>query len=155
MVDYQQVFHSGVLVRDLTAAMTDLGESLGVEWASIRSVEQAVWTPAVGVATVPIRFTYSVMGPQHIELVEGPAGSVWEPGEAPGVHHVGVWVDEVETEGCRLLHRGWRMVAAHRAPDAGLGMFTYVAPPSGLIVELVASAIRPQFEAWWSAAAAT
>jgi hypothetical protein len=29
-------------------------------------------------------------------------------------------------------------------------MFTYVAPPSGLIVELVASAIRPQFEAWWS-----
>jgi hypothetical protein len=31
-------------------------------------------------------------------------------------------------------------------------MFTYLQPPSGMIVELVDSAIVPFFEQWWSAA---
>lgn len=154
MIDYQQVFHSGVLVPDLGAAMSDLGTSLGVEWAATREVEQSVWSPEAGCATVPLRFTYSVHGPQHIELVEGPTGTVWAAGETPGVHHVGVWVDDVEKETRSLLGAGWHMIAAHHPPEDGFGVFSYVAPPSGLIVELVASVIRPQFEAWWSAGAA-
>jgi len=151
VIDYQQLFHSGVLVADLDCAMHELAPPLGVTWAAPREVDQSVWSPEAGAATVPLRFTYSVAGPQHIELVEGPPGSVWAAGDAPGVHHVGVWVDDVQTETQQLVEVGWHLVAAHRSPDAGFGMFTYVAPPSGLIVELVASAIRPQFETWWSA----
>ena len=35
---------------------------------------------------------------------------------------------------------------------AGYGLFTYLRPPTGLIVELVDRAIEPGFESWWSAA---
>jgi hypothetical protein len=33
-------------------------------------------------------------------------------------------------------------------------MFTYLQPPSGLIIELVDRAVLPHFEQWWGAALA-
>ena len=79
-----------------------------------------------------------------------PRGSIWDADGTPGVHHVGVWVDDVVAETDGLLRAGWTLVAAQQAPDSGLGRFTYVAPPSGLILELVDAAIAPSFEAWWN-----
>jgi len=152
VIDYQRIFHSGVRVPDLDKAMSDLGPALGVIWARPREDEQPVWTPTAGSTTSGLRFTYSVEGPQHIELLEGAAGSVWHAGPVPGLHHVGVWVDDIVAETARLIDAGWELVAAQRSPSEGFGVFTYLAPPSGLIVELVDAAVEPHFAAWWSAA---
>jgi hypothetical protein len=148
MIDFQRSFHTGVRVGDLDRAMDELGAALGVTWAEPCARDQPVWTPGGGAAIFPLRFTYSVEGPNHVELLEGPAGSPWDGDHAPGAHHLGVWVDDVAGETTVLIDAGWNLVAAHRCPDEGFGGFTYVAPPSGFIVELVSAAAKPRFEAW-------
>lgn len=153
MIDYQDLFHVGVRVRDLDAAMGELGTSLGVTWAEVRESEaQQLWTPEQGDQELRLRYTYSAEGPQHVELLEGAAGSFWDGEDRGGAHHVGVWVDDVSAQTDRLVESGWALVAAHRSPEHRFGLFSYLQPPSGLIVELVDRAVLPHFEAWWGAA---
>lgn len=152
MIDYQRIFHTGIRVPDLDAAMTELGESLGVTWAESREVaEMPVWTPAQGMQAVPLRYVYSCEGPQHIELLESAPGSPWHCGDVPGVHHVGLWVDDVAAQVEAVLAKGWTVALAGTTPDEGYGSFAYVQPPNGMLVELVNDDILPMFEQWWAA----
>ena len=157
MIDYQRLFHVGVRVPSLDAAMEEIGASMGITWAERReNPAQTLWTPSGGLQEIHLKYTYSAEGPQHIELLEGPPGTFWDGSETPGAHHVGVWADDVQGETDRLVSLGWTLVGAQHDPGAGagVGMFTYLQPPSGLIVELVDSAVLPHFEIWWSAALA-
>lgn len=146
-------YHIGVRVPNLEVAMAEMGTDLGLTWCSVQEREQQVWTPSTGAITVPLRFTYSAEGPQHLELLEGAAGSIWDGRDQPGIHHTGVWVDDVAAETSALLAKGWTLAAAGRSPEDGFGAFTYVVPPSGLIVELVWSAIAPMFDRWFAGGA--
>ncbi len=151
MIDYQRLFHVGIRVPDLGRAMSEMGASLGLTWAEVRdSSAQSVWTPERGNRTVALRYVYSCDGPQHVELLEGEAGSVWDGRDPPGLHHLGVWVDDIADEIDRLVNAGWRVVACQRSPDDGYGVFAYVAPTSGTIVELVDASLAPGFERWWA-----
>ena len=149
MIDYKRAYHLGIRVPDIDAAMAELGDSLGVTWCSLQQREQSVWTPGGGQQTIPLRFTYSAEGPNHLELLEGAPGTIWDGREAPGAHHTGVWVDDVATSTAALVAKGWTLVAAQRSPDDGCGVFTYVQPPSGLIVELVSGTLEPMFQRWF------
>lgn len=150
MIDYLRAYHLGIRVPDLDAAMSELGDALGLTWCSLQESNQSVWTPADGLQTVALKFTYSVEGPNHLELLEGAPGTVWDGRESPGAHHTGVWVDNVALSTEELLAKGWALVAAQRPPEDGYGVFAYVQPPSGLIVELVLSAIEPMFQRWFA-----
>ncbi len=156
MIDYQRLFHIGVRVPDLGAAMDEIGASMGVTWAERReNPAQTLWTPTGGLQEIHLKYTYSAQGPQHIELLEGPPGTFWDGRETPGAHHVGVWADDVAAETAHLVSLGWTLVGAQHDPGDGNGpgVFTYLQPPSGgLIVELVDAAVLPHFESWWSAA---
>ncbi len=155
MIDYQNLFHVGIRVPDLDEAMVELGVSMGVRWAEVRTNDaQTLWTPTDGLQELHLKYTYSAEGPQHIELLEGPVGSFWDGDDRSGAHHVGVWVDDVVAETDGLVDSGWTIVGAHRDPGdgAGYGVFSYLRPPSGLIVELVDRAALPHFEQWWDAA---
>ena len=66
------------------------------------------------------------------------------------MHHVGVWSDDVAGETRALVEHGWVVRLAQVDPAHGYGAFTYVQPPSGLLVELVSSAVRPRFERWFA-----
>ena len=148
--DYRRCYHQGVRVPDLDAAMAELGPALGVTWCTPQTRDQAVWLPGEGSTTLPLRFTYSAEGPQHVELLEGPPGSIWDGRRQPGIHHVGLWSDDVAGETERLLAAGWTLGIAQRAPEEGYGAFTYVQPPSGLLVELVSSGLEPMFARWFA-----
>ena len=150
--DFRRMYHSGVRVPDLRAAMDELGPQLGVTWAEpVFAEAQPVWTPEHGQQHVALAFTYSCEGPQHIELLQGAPGSVWDGSEHPGLHHVGVWSDDVVGDTRAFLDAGWTLALAMSSPDEGFGRFTYVQPPgSGLLVELVSSAVLPRFEKWWA-----
>lgn len=130
--------------------MAELGPALGITWCEPQARDQAVWLPDEGAATLPLRFTYSAEGPQHVELLQGPPGSIWDGRSEPGLHHVGVWSDDVAGETEQLLTAGWTLRLAQQRPEDGYGAFTYVQPPSGLLVELVWSGIRPMFERWFA-----
>jgi len=148
--DYQQIFHTGIRVPNLDEAMAEIGDPMAVTWASpVTNPAQAIWTPEAGEHTLELRFTYSCEGPQHIELLEGPEGSVWSGHAVPGLHHQGVWASDVAEQVHRLETLGWRCVAAGQAPENGYGGFAYLQPPSGLIIELVTDAVQPRFEQWW------
>jgi catechol 2,3-dioxygenase-like lactoylglutathione lyase family enzyme len=150
-IDYARIYHQGVRVPDLEAAMSELGHALSLTWCAPQARQQSVWLPESGPATVPLRFTYSAgEGPQHIELLEGAPGSVWDGRQQPGLHHVGLWSDDIVAETERLVAAGWTLRMAQSEPAQGYGVFTYVQPPSGLLVELVSSAARPRFERWFA-----
>lgn len=155
-IDYQRLFHTGIRVGDLDQAMAELGGSLGLVWAEVQQVpEMQYWTPVNGTTAAPLRFVYSCHEPQHVELVEGGPGSIWDGREAPGVHHVGVWCDDVAAETEAAVADGWACLAAGAAPEDGYGRWSYVQPPTGMLVELVSGEIRAGFEMWWSAGLTT
>ena len=145
-----RTFHVGVRVVSLDAAMDEMGDSLGLTWSEPQAREQQVWTPATGLIKTPLRFTYSREGPLHVELLQGEPGTVWDATQAPGIHHIGTWVDDVSAETNRLIAAGWSLVGAQNTAENGYGAFTYLAPPTGLIVELVTSFVEPMFARWWA-----
>lgn len=144
------LFHVGVRVPDIEESMAELSAGLGNTWAGLVEREQSLWTPAGGSMTVTLRFTYSCAGPQHIELLQGPPGSPWYGADLPGVHHVGIWSDDVAAETERLVAAGWTLELAGRSPEEGYGAMTYVRSPSGFLLEPVKSSARPRMERWWA-----
>lgn len=150
MMYNEAIFHVGVRVPDLDTAMVELAAGLCLTWAGVIEREQPAWTPADGAFTTPLRFTYSCEGPLHVELLEGAPGSLWDGRDLPGVHHHGVWVDDVAAETERLVFAGWRLEMAHRSPADGYGSMTYVRSPSGFLLEPVSVRVRSRFERWWA-----
>jgi len=150
--DYQQIFHVGHLVADVDRAMADIGGATGLEWARVQHVpNRTVWTPERGAEEVDLTFVYSRSGPQHLELLCGAPGSVWDgTAAAAGVHHIGVWSDSIATDAERFVSRGWKLSAAARPPEEGFGGFAYLTASTGMIVELVASSARPRFDEWFN-----
>jgi catechol 2,3-dioxygenase-like lactoylglutathione lyase family enzyme len=153
LVDYARCYHQGVRVPDLEAAMAELGPALSLQWCEPQARDQAVWIPDVRATTIKLHFTYSSAGPQHVELLHGEPGSVWDGRQHPGLHHVGLWSDDVAAETEALVSAGWTLCLAQRDPADGYGAFTYVQPPSGLLVELVSTAVKPMFERWFAGGA--
>ena len=150
-IDYGRLYHTGVRVPDLDAAMSEIGSTLDVTWAEVRDMpDMQLWTPDAGVHGASLRFTYSCEGPQHVELLEASPGCIWYSGDNPGVHHLGVWVSDVQAEVAAAEADGWRCIAASAPPDDGYGPWAYLQPPSGMIIEVVSEAILAHFEPWWA-----
>jgi hypothetical protein len=115
VINYQGLFHVGIRVPDLDVAMEELGSSLGLTWSETReNPAQSLWTPSTGLQDIHLRYTYSAEGPQHVELLEGAAGSFWDGNDRGGAHHVGVWVDDVDAESDRLIDAGGRSERSRR-----------------------------------------
>ncbi len=145
-----QLFHIGMRVTDLAAAMDEISASSGVSWASVRDWPMDVWLPGRGQVSMDITLTFSTVGPVRLELIQGSPGTPLDASEVPGVHHLGYWVDDPGAETERLLAQGWTLEMAANAPEDGYGRFTYVRSPAGLLVEPVAASSRERFEAWWA-----
>lgn len=141
-------FHVGAAVVDLEAAMDELTAALGFEWHSIQERSMHLRTKD-GVAEATVRFSYSRQTP-HIELLQGSEGSIWGP-EHVGIHHIGLWSEDLERDSAALTARGFG-VEATLASRTGNGVngFTYQRSPLGVRVELVPTVSRPAFESWFA-----
>jgi hypothetical protein len=145
-----ELFHVGLRVPDLEQAMAEYSEAWGCSWCSIRDWPMDIWFPDRGYTSMEIKLTFSTAGPVRLELIQGSPDTPLDPAQGTGTHHLGYWVDDPKAETERLLAQGWTLVMAANAPEDGYGRFTYVQAPSGLLVEPVAVANRPRFEAWWA-----
>ena len=151
MFNLQEIFHIGIRVPDIYQAMEEMGESLNLTWAEVvETPGQSIWTPEGGQQKVPLKFVYSCEGPQHLELLEGAKGSFWDGSEDSGVHHLGIWADDVKAETDRLIALGWDLLGSAKSPEEGYASMAYLAPPSGTIIELVTSANKPRFDRWYA-----
>jgi len=150
VLDHSRLFHIGIRVADLAAAMDEVGPRCGVTWASVQDRPMSVWLPDEGPVVLQLALTYSIEGPVHLELMQGPVGSIWDGNDVPGAHHFGYWSDDVQADTESLIADGWTLALAANPPDEGYGRFTYVRSPSGYLVEPVTIAAKPRFERWWA-----
>jgi hypothetical protein len=149
VLDAMRLFHVGIAVVDLDAAMSDLGRDDGPRWAPVRHVQLEVWRPGEGFCTFAVSATYSIEGPTHIELLSGPAGSSWDPAGPIGPHHFGYWSSDVATDTERLIGAGWALIHSVARPADGYGRHSYVRSPGGRVAEIVDEVlVRPKIERW-------
>jgi hypothetical protein len=147
---FTNAYHACFVVADLDATCSELGELLGVEWARTLTREVAVRTPR-GTSESTFRYTFSTpaSGACLFEMIEGPKGSVWYPGDdvAWAFHHVGFWAPDLAGTSGRIVESGIPLEATQEGP-AELNLFAYHQLRSGPRVELVDSARQPSFRDW-------
>ena len=75
--DITSPFHVGYVVADVDEAMVRLSAATGITWhpPQVFSLDIMVGDQRLGFDT---RFTYSVEGPVQIEIVQGPAGTLFD-----------------------------------------------------------------------------
>jgi hypothetical protein len=153
MLDVEDIFHTGFVVPDLAAAMTQLSAVFGVTWTDVEDREMPVLGPD-GPRVVTLRFVYSQGGAPRLELLEPVPGTVWqEPGGLSAAHHVGVWCDDFAATSRKLVAQGFPRVMTFDDGSGEAVRFAYHRLPSGPLVELVDATRRESLEAWFAGAA--
>lgn len=143
-VEWEDIYHLGMVVPDLHQAMDELSSTLGLSWPLPQSRTRRFRGPT-GTFDADLRFVYSRQGPPYLELIEGIPGTPWDT--TPGrLHHVGIWVDHLEQAARQLVETGAPIELTYDTED--LQSFTYHLLAPGIRVELVDSARRPGVEAW-------
>jgi len=151
--EWGEVFHVGIRVADLEVAQRELTGSVGVHWTSPAHIPMKAWVPGEGYRKWDLTISFSVEGPVHIELLHGSPGSYWDTGiGGAGLHHIGVWVDDVARANEELVRQGWVVELAGRAPEEGYGSFTYTRSPAGVLLEpeTTRAGARERFDRWYA-----
>jgi catechol 2,3-dioxygenase-like lactoylglutathione lyase family enzyme len=141
-INIGEIDHLAVVVRDLGDAMNLYSETLGLTWAD-------PWTGEIPIIigsernAPTVSFTLSIEGPPHMELIQSTDETVWRTG--PGLHHFGVWVDDVDAAIQVTAGKGFAVEVM--SPDSG---FAYLRSSDGARIELVNSRSQPDFARWLS-----
>jgi Glyoxalase/Bleomycin resistance protein/Dioxygenase superfamily len=137
---HADLWHTGVVVDDLAAAMVALGDELGVTWHEGGAEVQLITDDSV--RTVTTAYALSKEGPHHVELGQSIEGTLWTV-TAPGhAHHLGYWVDDVVAASAALVDQGSRRIATIAITDEAPPMCAYHRTPNGLVVEVVSRGLR-------------
>ncbi|MFI9503008.1 VOC family protein [Nocardia sp. NPDC052566] len=100
-------YHIGIVVADLERSMLEMSETLGVEWHTPFDAPTQILADGAVTTTVSPRLAYSKQGPAYLELLERVPDTIWD---TPGLHHIGLWADDVPTESDRLATSGLPIV---------------------------------------------
>ena len=146
----ENLYHTGIVVDDIEATMEWLRKVAGYTWTDIVSVDQQAVTPD-GEVTVEMKMVYSGAEPR-LELLATIPGTVWTPADS-GVHHIGYWSDDVESDLAALESNGLTTEVKSYNPDgSGALLWAYAKGPAGPRVELVSRDMEPFIAYWWGTA---
>lgn len=134
------LFHTGIVVDDLTAAKVELGERLGLTWNE--GGAEIVLITDEGTRTSPSAYAISKEGPHHVELCQAVEGTVWAVAPPGQAHHLGYWVDDVAEASAQLVEQGAPMAACVAVAEGTPPMCAYHRTSSGLLVEVVSRGMR-------------
>jgi lactoylglutathione lyase len=151
--EWGEIFHVGVLVADMELAQREFTSSMGVRWTTPAHMPMKAWAPGRGYRNDELTISFTVEGPVHIELLHGSPGSYWDTSiTGAGLHHIGVWVDDVARANEELVRRGWAVELAGKAPEEGYGGFTYTRSPAGVLFEpeVRGAGAKERFERWYA-----
>jgi len=144
------LFHMGVVVPDLDAAVRELGALLNLTWTDVVETPVRQQRPH-GLEEYVMRVVYSTGTAPHLEVIEAIPDSLFALDPSRNrLHHFGVWVDDVEAEGARLEALGMPRVSQLVRDDGGPPLITFHARPDGERLELCHASMRPGFDAWIS-----
>ncbi|MEU5879173.1 VOC family protein [Spirillospora sp. NPDC047279] len=139
-----RIYHVGIVVPALEPAMEQFGAAAGVTWGRVQHFPVEFATPA-GTRTFDQSFVLSIEGPPYIELLVRVDDSVWEK---TGLHHLGMWSDDVPGESAALEERGcaWQAALLDGAGRRAGGCY-HLLPDVDIRVELVSrAASAPRLE---------
>jgi catechol 2,3-dioxygenase-like lactoylglutathione lyase family enzyme len=142
VIKFSNLFHTGIVVKDIEAAKTEYTDVFGVGWAFQGEFEMPVWMPS-GPITISFCFAYTAEGPHRLELVRELPGTLWTVAGAGQVHHVGYWADDVGEASAELSRRGLPLCAkvGTDSPDALAPIVIHQAS-TGAYIELIDVAMR-------------
>jgi hypothetical protein len=145
-----ELYHIGLRVPDIYVAKEELSASMGLQWSPAQHFDMNPWLPGEGYKEFELTVTESVEGPIHVELLQGTPGSIWDHNFGVGLHHFGVWVEDVGATVDALVRERWTIEMAALAPEDGYGHFAYIRSPSGIVFEPVTAASKDKHARWWS-----
>jgi Glyoxalase/Bleomycin resistance protein/Dioxygenase superfamily len=147
------LFHVGFVARDIRASMAELSDVLGCTWSDVSEGRMDL-RHEDEVIHPEMRFAFSLGSDRgQIELIERVPGTVWELPDGVDLHfnHLGYWTEAFDKESAGLGRRGMPLVCTYATSGLADG-FAYHRLPSGLVVELVDTGRKPDFDAWFSGA---
>jgi hypothetical protein len=132
-----RIYHVGIVVSDLERAMAQLTDVAGVSWGRVQRYPVDFTTPA-GSRTFHQTFVMTLEGPPYIELLVATPGSVWE---RTGMHHLGLWSEDVPGESARAEARGcmWEQAIVDANGRRAGGCY-HILPELDARIELVSRA---------------
>ncbi len=136
--------HVGIIVPELGQAMRDLSSTLGLTWAS---EQRRAFPISLRGETVErdIQFVYSLEGPPYVELI-GANEPPWTAQD--GLHHMGVWSEDVVADLESLVAQGYQVNATGLNRKGYAGGFAYLDSPTGILLELVDQRGKESFDRW-------
>jgi hypothetical protein len=142
LVHPAQLFHIGIVVENMPAALVELSSGLGLTWKGGSPETREVWLFG-GKRTLEMRIAHSVQGSPHIEVIEAIPNTPWEPVKGLGVHHLCYWSDDA-IQACRQLElRGFPRVLGRSGAGSG-----YFRSPSGVCIEVLPRSRCEDLTAW-------
>jgi hypothetical protein len=140
------LYHIGLTVPDLGAAMEQYAATFGFSWATIHES-----TPEVIVdgerRQAEIAVTYSIQGPPYLELVQERRGSIWGA-DGFALTHVGFWTEDLSADR-RALDESGLVARVHDAGGDGRPpRFSYHPFAGGLWIELVHTSFKAELADW-------
>jgi methylmalonyl-CoA epimerase len=123
--------HVGIAVKDLAAALGFYRDALGLE---IEAAE--------GVLSQQVRAHFIPVGESKLELLEATAGdsaiAKYVEKRGPGLHHITLRVDDINSALAALKQRGVRLVdeTARAGAEGALVAFIHPSSAHGVLVEL-------------------
>jgi hypothetical protein len=145
------IFHHGLIVDDIDAAMQQIGQASGYDWTEVRAFDPLpLWTPEKGKTEARLKVAYSRQGPMRMELIEATPGSPYDAMRSLDRSHIGVWVDNVGDSVDELCGQGWRILMAGASDQRRYGSISYLVRDGGPVIEVVGRELEPVMQAWWA-----
>lgn len=145
---YENLYHMGLVVPDLAAAMAQLSEQLGLMWAPVREFPVRVVEGGRPPVELSVPATYSQQGPPYFELIQATGQGLWSTAYAGQLHHLGLFVDDVAAEVQRLEAIGFVTEMVGVQPDGSFGGPVYLRNSLGVRIELGGPQAREMVRAW-------
>jgi len=149
------IYHIGVIVPQLEAAMAELTELLGLAWGPVvETGPSPMVQPASGVTSAyAFRIAFSLDAP-HFELIEELPGTLWVCNPFSNLHHVGFWGAGLVPESGRMVGAGCPIEIMGLGPDDGVPLrMAYHRNSLGVRIEIVDVKAREAISALWAAPA--
>jgi catechol 2,3-dioxygenase-like lactoylglutathione lyase family enzyme len=151
--DKPELYHVGLVVPDIAAAVEQYRDLFGLRFASLRHTSLEVRVDGV-IRTPELIVSYTMDGPPYVELIEELSGRTWAA-DALGLNHIGFWAKDLPAAAARLEASGLATRVRDNGPDDRPARFTYHPGLGGMWVELVAPQFARTLHEWFAATLAT
>jgi len=140
-------FHTAIVTDDFEAVQAAIADALGHRWCEEVRYDVPIRYPSGEEASFPLAFAYTMTEP-HLELIRSVPGTLWSPVAGSGIHHLGVWSDNVESDSARLVASGSPVEVFGVGPD-GAPYWAYHRGAQGPRIEIVSRQVEPAFRQYW------